>query len=108
MTVKEHLLNDQSNGNLILNCAISNKWADNISVYSEICGGYYEGVLQWATHNIYNIDTFENEKYIGYIIHDNNGNQHKFVVPKWVINKDVGNNWRFAKNLFNKFLKKVK
>lgn len=107
MTVEQHLLEDQSNGSLILNCAITNKWGSDISVYAEICGGYNEGVLQWVTHNIDSIDTCENQKYRGYTIHDSNGNQHKFVIPKWVLNKDVGNNWKYAKNIFNKFLKKI-
>jgi hypothetical protein len=107
MNVNQILLDDQSNGNLILNLAIAKKSNANLTAYSEICGSLYDGVFQWADHNIYELNEVENHKYRGYIVKDSMGNEHKFVIPKWVLNKDVGNDWKFAKNMFNKFFRKV-
>ena len=46
-------------------------------------------------------------KYRGYIVSDSMGDEHKFVIPQWVLKKDVGNDWKYAKNMFCKFLRKI-
>lgn len=107
MNVNQMLLDDQSNGNLILNLAIAKKSNADFDTYSGVCGSLYDGVYQWADHNIYDLNEVENQKYRGYIVTDSMGNEHKFVIPQWVLKKDVGNDWRYAKNMFCKFLRKI-
>jgi hypothetical protein len=107
MNVNEMLLNDQENGNLILNLGIAQKSNGDLSTYGDICGSWYDGVHQWASHNIYSLDEVENQKYRGYIVTDSMGEQSKFVIPQWVLKKDIGKDWKYAKNLFCKFLKRI-
>ena len=107
MTVNQIILDDQENGNLILNLGIAKKSNADLSTYGDICGSWGEGVFQWASHNIYSLDEVENQKYRGYIVSDSMGDEHKFVIPQWVLKKDVGNDWRYAKNMFCKFLRKI-
>lgn len=107
MTVNQIISEDQSNGNLILNLAIAKKSKASLDSYREICGSLYDAVFQWADHNIYELNEVENHKYKGYVVHDSMGNEHKYVIPKWALKKDVGNDWRYAKNIVCKFLRKI-
>jgi len=60
-------------GNYIFNIALCNKLSHlaEASTYSSICGGFYEGCQQWATHNIDTWVEVENKKYFGWEIYFN-------------------------------------
>lgn len=107
MTVKETLEYDKENGSLIFGIAVSNKLCDvvgQMGAYAGICGSYYDGVHQWMTHNVDGIDEVSNEKYTGYIIYTESG-EHKLYIENRIMNLEV-NDWKHAKNLFVKYLKK--
>ena len=97
-------------GNIAFNMAIYNRFSSiGDSCYSEICGGFIEGVYQWADHNICYVTESENAKYIGYTIafNDNSGYGHvlrRVYIERWVMNI-VPKDWKHAKSMFNKFLK---
>ena len=92
-------------GGIAFNLAVYNRFSSiGDSAYTEICGGYIEGVYQWADHNIYNVDEVENGKYIGWNITFENGATRRIYIEKWVMNI-MPENWKHAKCLFNKFLK---
>jgi len=97
-------------GQLILNLAAYNHFSNiTDSVYSEICGGFIEGVYQWATHNIDSFDQCRNEKFTGWTIQFNNGQERKIYIENRILdfisNKCKG--WGHAKNVFNKYVKEV-
>lgn len=95
----------EMNGGLALNLAFYNKFSSiGDSVYAEICGGFIEGVYQWADHNINYVHESENSKYYGYTIHFNGGATRRAYIDKWVLNIQP-KNWKHAKALFNKYLK---
>ena len=51
-------------GHIAFNLAIYNRFSSiGDSCYSEICGGFIEGVYQWATHNILGVMECKNHKY---------------------------------------------
>jgi len=97
-------------GNIAFNLAVYNRFSSiEDSCYSEICGGFIEGVYQWADHNICDVTQSENAKYIGYTIafNDNSGYGQvlrRVYIERWVMNI-VPKNWKHAKSMFNKFLK---
>ena len=107
MTVNQFLEKDEKNSDFILKLGIAKKSFADLSSYAGICGSLFDGVLQWADHNIYDLDEVENHKYRGYIVTDSMGIKSRFVIPKWVLSKDVSNDWKYAKNMFCKFLRKV-
>ena len=72
--------------------------------YADICGGFNEGVYQWASHNIDSVDECKNHKFTGWTIFFANGEERKVYVPNWVM-EIKPSNWRHAKNLFDKYLK---
>jgi hypothetical protein len=92
-------------GGIAFNLAIYNRFSNiGDSVYSEICGGFIDGVYQWADHNIDYVVDSENEKYHGYTIHFTNGTIRRVYIENWVLNI-VPKDWKHAKALFNKYLK---
>ena len=100
----------EMDGNIAFNLAVYNRFSSiEDSCYSEICGGFIEGVYQWADHNICDVSESENAKYIGYTIafNDNSGYGQvlrRVYIERWVMNI-VPKNWKHAKSMFNKFLK---
>jgi len=102
-TLKDYLFED---GNLAFNLAIYNRFSNiGDSVYSEVCGGFIEGVHQWATHHIEDVFECSNNKYVGYTIHfDSPDKVRRVYIPNWVMNINP-KDWKHAKNLFNKYLK---
>jgi hypothetical protein len=106
MTVEQIMIDDQENGSLIFNCGIAQRLNADISSYAEICGGFYDGVHQWISHNVVDVNEVENSKFRGYTITTDTDEQIQLYIPMWVLNKDVGSDWKFAKNMFCKFLKR--
>ena len=103
-TFNEYL---EMDGNLAFNLAIYNRFsAITDSVYAEICGGFIEGVYQWSDHNINDIVECANQKYTGWTIRFENGSEGKVYIENWVLNI-TPKDWKHAKSLFNKYLKKV-
>lgn len=106
MTVEQIMINDQENGALIFNCGIAQRLNADISSYADVCGGFYDGVLQWISHNIVDVNEVENSKFRGYTITTESNEEVQLYIPMWVLNKDVGSDWKYAKNMFCKFLKR--
>ena len=97
----------EMDGSIAFNLAIYNRFNQiGDSVYSEICGGFIEGVYQWATHNIDFVHECQNSKYTGWTINFSNGDSRKVYIENWVLNV-TPKDWKHAKNLFNKFLQVV-
>jgi hypothetical protein len=92
-------------GGIAFNLAIYNRFSTiGDSVYSEICGGFIEGVYQWADHNIDYVMDSENHKYYGFTIQFTGGSTKRVYIEKWVLDIEP-KNWKHAKSLFNKYLK---
>jgi hypothetical protein len=95
-------------GNIAFSLAIYNRFNKiDDNAYSEICGGFIDGVYQWAIHNIDDCIERKNEKFTGWIIRFASGEERKVYVPNWVMNI-TPKNWKHAKNIFNKYLKQAK
>jgi hypothetical protein len=95
----------EQDGGIAFNLAIYNRFNQiGDGVYAEICGGFIEGVYQWADHNIDYVQDSENQKYYGYTIHFNGGVTRRVYIEKWVLNIEP-KNWKHAKALFSKYLK---
>jgi len=100
----------EMDGNLAFKLAIYNRFsriAD--SSYTEICGGFIEGLYQWADHNISDIKECQNSKYVGWTIRFNDENgypgaERRVYIEKWVMDIQPSN-WKHAKCLFNKYLR---
>jgi hypothetical protein len=91
-------------GHIGFNLAIYNRFSQlGDNAYSEICGGFIDGVYQWATHNIDDVIHCENAKYRGYTIHFSGNVVRRVYVPMWVMNI-APKDWKHAKSLFNKYL----
>ena len=112
MTVLEMLTRDENeNGNLMFLIGAKVFLPSDIGsteTYASVCGGAYEGLYQWATHNINDIIQSENKKYMGWTIitvGELFDNTTKVYIPKWVLNIEIGNGWGHANNLFKKYLK---
>ena len=102
MTMNDYL---EMDGNIGFDLAIFNRFSSiGDSCYSEICGGFIEGVYQWASHNIYDFHESANQKYTGWTIHFENGSIGKVYIENWVMDIQP-KNWKHAKNMFNKYLK---
>jgi hypothetical protein len=102
LTMNDYL---EMDGNIGFDLAIFNRFSSiGDSCYSSICGGFIEGVSQWAQHNIYSIDECANQKYTGWTIHFENGSIGKVYIENWVMDIQP-KNWKHAKNMFNKYLK---
>jgi hypothetical protein len=92
-------------GGIAFNLAIFNRFSSiGDSCYSEICGGFIDGVYQWADHNINFVGESWNDKYYGYTIEFNSGATRRVYIEKWVLAL-TPKDWKHAKSLFNKFLK---
>jgi hypothetical protein len=63
-------------------------------------------VYEWATHNIEDVVESANQKYTGWTIRFENGYEGKVYIENWVLNI-TPKDWKHAKALFNKYLKKV-
>jgi hypothetical protein len=95
----------EMDGHLAFNLAIYNRFSSiTDSAYADICGGFIEGVHQWATHNIDDVIESANQKYTGWTICFENGNEGKVYIENWVLNIEP-KNWKHAKALFSKYLK---
>lgn len=99
--------------NLLINLAIAKVCDASVSVYSEVCGTFEDGVNQWVSHYVRDVKEVENKKYMGWEVHlDNLENKAvRFVVPTWVTDL-VGDNtktktWKHKKNLFLKHIRVV-
>jgi hypothetical protein len=94
-------------GNIGFNLAIYNRFSSiGDSVYSEICGGFIDGVYQWAIHNIDDVMECKNHKYTGWEITFGTSTfftKRRVYIPNWVMNI-TPKDWKHAKSLFNKFL----
>jgi hypothetical protein len=96
-------------GQLILNLAIYNRFSNiGDEVYSEICGGFIEGVYQWSTHNIDEINEVTNDNFTGWVISFNGGQIRRRIyienrILDYISNKCKG--WGHAKNVFLKHVK---
>jgi len=102
MTMNDYL---EMDGNIGFNMAIFNRFSSiGDSCYAGICGGFVEGVYQWATHNIYGTDESANAKYTGWTISFENGATRRVYIENWVMNT-TPKDWKHAKNLFGKYLK---
>jgi len=101
-TMKDYL---EMDGGIILNISIYNRFSSiGDRCYSEICGGFIEGVYQWSTHNIDDIIVSSNQKYTGWTIRFESGSTRRIYIENWVMDikpKD----FKHAKNLFAKYLK---
>ncbi len=92
-------------GGIAFKMAIYNRFSSiGDSCYSEICGGFTEGVYQWSDHNIDNWDECANAKYTGYTINFNGGTRRRVYIENWVLNIQP-KDWKHAKSLFNKYLR---
>ena len=101
-TMNEYL---KQEGSLALNLAFYKKFSNiGDNVYTDICGGFIEGVYQWSTHNIYNVTESNNKKYTGFTLEFSNGYTARCYIENWVMNIKP-KNWKHGKNLFNKYLK---
>ena len=105
-TLRNHYLD--LDGEIIFKIGVS-RFAQQVGMgdtYSDICGSWIEGVYQWATHYLENVDEVSNDKYTGWIctIGDYE-EQHevKLYIPNWVLDTEV-KDFKHAKNLFNKYL----
>jgi hypothetical protein len=95
----------EMDGDIAFKIGIYNKLSNfSDSAYASICGGFVEGVYQWATHNIRYIDEVANKKYTGWEIHFNDDTIRKVYIENWVM-ESKPKDWKHAKNLFNKYLK---
>lgn len=95
----------EMDGGIAFNLAIYNRFSSiGDEVYSEICGGFIEGVYQWADHNIDYVAESDNQKYHGYTITFSNGAIRRVYIENWVLNIKP-ESWKHAKALFNKYLK---
>ena len=92
---------------LAFNLAIYNRFSSiGDNSYTEICGGFIEGVHEWATNNITNVIKSENAKYEGWTItldDVDHSTQRRVYIEKWVMNIKP-KSWNHAKSLFNKYL----
>jgi hypothetical protein len=94
----------QLDGGIAFNVAIYNRFSSiGDSCYADICGGFIEGVYQWATHNIESVDDVANAKYQGWVITFNGGVVRRVYIPIWVM-EIKPTDLKHAKNLFNKYL----
>jgi hypothetical protein len=92
---------------LALNIALFNRLrGETDTSYFEICGGFIEGVQQWAQHNIASTYSCQNHKYFGWTIELENGTIKRAICPINIM-KTSPNNWDHAKNLLNKYMKMV-
>jgi len=102
-TVKDLIKVD---GNAAFYLGISNlcQTVESLDAYTGICGGRLEAAYQWASHNVYGFSEVSNTKYTGFIVNFSNGTEGKFYIPNWVMNIET-ENWKFAKNIFSKYLR---
>jgi hypothetical protein len=91
-------------GGLGFNIALYNRFSQIGDGYAEICGGWIEGIHQWATHNIDFVSDCRNGKWTGWTIHFENGTTRQVYIENWVMDSNP-KDWKHAKNLFNKYLR---
>lgn len=102
MSVFKNLL--ELDGHIAFNYAIYKRFSSiGDSCYSDICGGLLEGIHQWSSHNIDDIEECKNDKYTGWTIYFSNGEIRQVYIANWIL-AIVPNNWKHAKNLFHKYL----
>ena len=91
-----------------LNIALFNRLrSETDTSYFETCGGFIEGVQQWAEHNIIYTESCQNHKYFGWTIGLESGKIIRAICPIHIM-KVSPNNWEHAKNLLNKYMTIVK
>lgn len=92
-------------GSMAFNIAIYNRFSTlEDRDYTGICGGFIEGVQQWAYHNIDDVVESSNKKYTGWTITFESGKKEQVYIENWVMDI-IPNDWKHAKALFNKYLK---
>jgi len=97
-------------GSYIFNIALCSNLSNTpgeISTYTSVGGGFYEGCQDWASHNINTWVEVENNKYFGWEIYLNGTDKTtKVYIEKSklaYINKLK--NFKYIVNMFNKNLK---
>lgn len=107
MKTLQDYLNEEGGANYLFNCAMYNLFsAYSDREYASICGSFYDGVVTWANHNIDDVEEVCNTKYKGWVLHLSEGYVRKAYIPNWVLNLNVSN-YKHAKCLFNKYIRKV-
>jgi len=102
MTMDDYLLMD---GKIAFDIALFNRFSTiGDSCYSSICGGFIDGVYQWASHNIDSYIESANKKYTGWTILFSNGSIRRVYIENWVMDAKI-KDWKHAKSLFNTYLK---
>jgi hypothetical protein len=100
-------LNEEGGENFLFNCAMYNLFSiESDREYAAICGNFREGVFTWADHSIDTVEDVANAKYQGWVLHLSGGSVRKAYIPNWVLNLNVSN-YKHAKCLFNKYIKRV-
>lgn len=95
----------QKDGQIAVSIALFNRFSDiGDKSYIEICGGFIEGVYQWATHNITTVEWCFDEKNTYLIVDFENGTSKQVYISNNILSI-TPSNWLHAKNLFNKYLK---
>lgn len=108
-TFKKYL---ELDGSIGFNSALYNRFSNiGDSCYAGICGGFIDGVYQWATHNISFVSECKNEKYTGWTIRFNDNArgesiEKKVYIENWVLKLEP-KDWKHAKNLFSKYLREA-
>jgi hypothetical protein len=93
---------------LALNIALFNRLrSETDSSYFGICGGFIEGVQQWAQHNIISNFSCQNHKWFGWTIELESGHIVRAICPIGIM-KISPKNWDHAKNLLSKYMQIVK
>jgi hypothetical protein len=100
-------LNEEGGENFLFNCAMYNLFSvESDREYAAICGNFREGVFTWADHSIDAVEEVANAKYQGWVLRLSGGSVRKAYIPNWVLNLNVSN-YKHAKCLFNKYIKRV-
>lgn len=107
MDIKEFL---DADGGIALKLAIHKLFSDlGDDMYTEVCGGFIEGVYQWSEHNIYDIVESENVRFLGWTICFSDGKLRRMYIEKSTIDfiEKKATDWKHAKNIFCKNVKAV-
>ena len=93
----------EMDGGMIMNVILYNRFSSfEDREYASICGGYIDGAIQWATHNVHDIDTTSNQKYTGWTIYMEDRTRRMYI-PNWVMAIQP-KDWKHAKALLNKYM----
>ena len=117
MTKTEKILKDvrhyiKEDNDFLISLAVYNTYSlPCAKAYNYICGGFIEGVHEWASDNIDFIQISTNKKYTGYTIYMFDSYGASTIEKRLYIENKILNikpqNWQHAKNVFNKYLKQA-